>query len=398
MTLTPRDWYDVAFGASVFLIGLIDVIVRSGLASGPIAVVIVLAVAAGHYRLRPGLALGGIWLAGALILAGPMAVPLVALSAIVVAYGCARYGSTAVVAASAVSIPLALVGGAAALILGGRFNVPWVYELSPRIGAGVPLVVYVFGSVAALVLPWLVGLAMRMSDRAAETKVAHVAAEHTAQVEHSARLEAEELASVREAQARMARDVHDAVGHSLAVILAQAEAAKILADTDPAAYRRSAEAIAETARASLGDVRRVLEPTASGITTPPGDLQSLIDGVRTTGAAVAWEVSGSPRPMPDEHAAAAYRVLQEMLTNALKHGTPGAEIVARAVWEESALRVDVSNLAPSGDALASGRGLAGMRTRVAALGGRVTTSADGQWFTASLWLPLATPPHGAGEW
>lgn len=237
-----------------------------------------------------------------------------------------------------------------------------------------------------------------MSDRAAETKVAHVAAEHTARVEHSARVEAEELASVREAQARMARDVHDVVGHSLAVILAQAEAAKILADTDPAAYRRSAEAIAETARASLGDVRRVLEPTASGITTPPGDLQSLIDGVRSTGAAVAWEVSGSPRPMPDEHAAAAYRVLQEMLTNALKHGTPGAEIVARAVWEESALRVDVSNLAPSGDALASGRGLVGMRTRVAALGGRVTTSADGQWFTASLWLPLATAPRQAGDW
>ena len=125
------------------------------------------------------------------------------------------------------------------------------------VGTSWPLVAGAFGF-AVLAVPWLAGLALRFQVRAVESQVSQVAAEEDAARAQRETEQAREIAGLREEQARLARDVHDVVGHSLAVILAQAESAQYLPDDDPAALKKTMATIATSARSSLQDVRHVL--------------------------------------------------------------------------------------------------------------------------------------------
>ena len=127
---------------------------------------------------------------------------------------------------------------------------------------------------------------------------------------------------MRAEQARLARDVHDVVGHSLTVILAQAESVQFMPDDDIERIRAALANIATSARQSLGDVRQVLSPRRPQRRRRRrrASLDSLVEGVRSAGHEVTRPWSGSPRPLPPELDVVAFRVLQEMLTNALKHG------------------------------------------------------------------------------
>ncbi|HWU23331.1 MAG TPA: histidine kinase, partial [Nocardioides sp.] len=251
--------------------------------------------------------------------------------------------------------------------------------------------------VAVLLVPWLIGILLRVLSREAQTRAVQL---ETARE----RDQAAELADLREGQARLARDVHDVVGHSLAVILAQAESAQYLPDDDPARLKQTLATIAGSARSSLQDVRHVLGATDGR--PPNGGLDTLIDGVRASGHEVLSTEIGDPRPLPPELATVAYRVLQEMLTNAIRHGRRDEPVRVERHWQDE-LRIEVGNVVdevddpaclPASNELlarkqgAPGSGLSGMRHRLEAVGGRLDVrprTEDGvPTFTVTAWLPV----------
>jgi signal transduction histidine kinase len=327
----------------------------------------------------------------------------------------ARWGSTGTVWVSGLSIP------AAAFLAVGYVDHEGIGSLSRFIGTGPaldaarrvgtswPLVAGAFGF-AVLAVPWLAGVALRFRTRAAESHVSQVAAEADAARAQRETEQAREIITLRENQARLARDVHDVVGHSLAVILAQAESAQYLPDDDPAALKKTMATIATSARSSLQDVRQVL---AGGQGTPPstrtGAFEELVEGVRASGHQVVTTEAGTPRPLPPELDLVAHRVTQEMLTNAIKHGRADRPVIVERHWPgewgggsyERDLRIEVRNAAAAlGDETQPltlteppGQGLDGMRRRLESVGGRLDVrrreEPDGPTFTATAWVPVS---------
>ncbi|MFI5425446.1 sensor histidine kinase [Aeromicrobium sp. UC242_57] len=217
--------------------------------------------------------------------------------------------------------------------------------------------------------------------------------------------QAREIARLQEAQATLAHDVHDVVGHSLAVILAQAETGPYLDDPDATVLneklRRTMATIAESARASLGDVRRVLVASRDqSVVVPTGGLDALVASVERSGQDVRSSVAGQPRPLPPELESVAYRVLQEMLTNAMRHGRRDAPIWIERHWPDEhgvpqgrgGLQMQVRNLKGFAPQVHGGLGVIGMRTRLESVGGHLdvqeSQGPDGQEHTVTAWVPV----------
>ena len=197
-------------------------------------------------------------------------------------------------------------------------------------------------------MPWLAGLVLRATARARISEVRQEEAEADAARAQRETEQAREIARLRDEQTTLARDVHDVVGHSLAVILAQAESGQYLADDDPAALKRTLATIATSARSSLQDVRRVL----SGGPDPAPDTdayEELLEGVRAGGHEVAAAEVGRAAAAAPELEVVAHRVVQEMLTNALKHGRRDRPVHVERHWPEGSwdrdLRIEVRNVA-----------------------------------------------------
>jgi signal transduction histidine kinase len=195
-----------------------------------------------------------------------------------------------------------------------------------------------------------------------------------------ARRTREERARVDERMA-MARDLHDALGHSLTLINVQAGAALHTFDRDPENARRALRTVREESHRALEEVRRVLDavrdPGSSAETAPgPGlaDVRRLVDA--DLGFAWRLETEGEPRALPTAVDAAAYRVVQEAMTNVRRHsGSRGATI--RITFSEDEVEVTIDDPgdqgAPRDAGATSGTGLVGMRERVTRLGGRLET-------------------------
>ncbi|MDP3894096.1 sensor histidine kinase [Nocardioides sp.] len=419
---------DLAIGATVAAVGLVETMAYLGLVTyfpSPYEIVAVMlmgivatsmAVAAGLARPAPGAALGLVWAVGAIHVVAGTRMMLVQLAAAFVAYGAARYGSRTVVWLSGLSIPAGVMLAVLHLQYSGAWPVPAVISRSmpiPGIDSGrldfLVFSVLATGGVgtAVLAVPWLVGLAGRSSAAARTSRVGEVAAQQDAARAELAREQAEEIATLREGQARLARDVHDVVGHSLAVILAQAESAQFLPADEPERVQETLTNIATTARQSLHDVRDVLATTGTADQQGPrvGELDTLIEGVRNGGNDVRSSIVGRPQPLPPEIEEVAYRVLQEMLTNALKHGRRGEPVHVEQHWEGE-LRLEVRNVVDRPDQSVeetapiqvaserpSGRGLEGMRRRLESGGGRLDVRRReepglGDTFTATAWVPV----------
>lgn len=329
------------------------------------------------YRTMPGLGLGGLWILAFIQLTAGVPITFTQLAVAILAYGCGRHGSAATAGASAASIPF--VGLLGALMIWDGYYPPAnriYYELAGSFTA----VLFVGGVVLAV--PWLLGVLLRVLRREKQVRAEQ---EETARE----RDQAAELADLREGQARLARDVHDVVGHSLAVILAQAESAQYLPEDDPERIKQTMANIAASARTSLQDVRHVLGATTDR--PERGGLDSLIDGVRASGHEVVSAEVGDPRPLPPELDVVAYRALQEMLTNAIRHGRRDEPIFVERHWQDE-LRIEVSNVVDEPVAAAiGGHGLEGMRRRLESVGGRLDvrprTEPDRTTFTTTAWLP-----------
>lgn len=391
----PRGWVgDVVPALAVAGVGLVDAVRTSqltfgyGYGSGLGWVVVATAVAVGTWRRLPALGVGLAWLTCALqvVLYLPPMATQAALA--LVAFGAARWGRTATVVVSGLSLP---AGVLTALLL---FRDGWVPAsggsfrevLAPVTTQSTTIQLGVVGlGAVALAAPWLAGVAVRFAGRARESQVRQQAAEVRER-------ESSEVARLRGEQARLAADVHDVVGHSLAVILAQAESGQYLPDDDPARLKKTLAVIATSARTSLQDVRAVLAATRDDVDPAAHtDLDGLVDGIRRSGREVVDSQDGRPRPLPPELAQVAYRVLQEMVTNALRHGRRDAPVVVRRVWDdELSIRVEneVAGVAPAPGAVPGGRGLQGMRDRLASVGGHlVVADGDGR-FAVTARIPV----------
>ncbi|MES9538743.1 MULTISPECIES: histidine kinase [unclassified Actinomadura] len=202
--------------------------------------------------------------------------------------------------------------------------------------------------------------------------------------ERAERLERERDNEVKVAmaaeRARIARELHDVVAHNVSVIVVQADGASYAIDSDVRRARQALDTISSTGRLALAEMRRLLgvlrENDDAGAYAPqPGvaQLDDLVEQVRAAGLAVAFEVDGSPAAMSEGRQLTVYRIVQEALTNTLKHGGPQVSVSVRLHYAGDAVEIRVVDDGRGAAAPDDGRGhgLAGMRERVAVYGGTV---------------------------
>lgn len=190
------------------------------------------------------------------------------------------------------------------------------------------------------------------------------------------------LAAVEE-RGRIAREMHDVVAHSLSVMVVQADGGRYAAADHPAQAVKALENIADTGRQALIEMRRVLgvlreEDSDAGRAPQPGigSIPDLIRGVRESWPAgpaqrVRFAVHGEPRPLDDGPSLAVFRVVQEALTNVIKHAGPRASVDVTLTYGDDALDVAVDDDGRGAASLddGAGGGLIGMRERVSVYGG-----------------------------
>jgi signal transduction histidine kinase len=188
--------------------------------------------------------------------------------------------------------------------------------------------------------------------------------------------ERERRLAAAEERTRIARDLHDSAGHAINVILVQAGAARLLQERDPAGAREALATVEEVARETVGEIDRLVRVlreedgrrAATDVEPPPGlaALPALIDRHRLAGLDVSVVEAGEPRPLPPAVDQAAYRILQESLTNAARHGQGSAAV--RLDFRPDALVLTVENAVQSPQS-EGGLGIVGMRERVGLVGG-----------------------------
>jgi signal transduction histidine kinase len=180
-----------------------------------------------------------------------------------------------------------------------------------------------------------------------------------------------------EERARIARELHDVVAHSLSVVIAQADGGRYAAEHDPAAATEALRTIARSAREAQGEMRRALGVLGAQDSAPlqpqpgVGQIATLVERTREAGLPIHFDERGDARPVAPAAGVTVYRVAQEALTNVLKHAGPGAAASLELRWEPRAVTLvvrDDGDGAP-GAADGLGRGLAGMRERVEPRGG-----------------------------
>ncbi len=359
-------------------------------------VLIAMCAALAFWRLQPGIALGIAW-AGALFQVLTVVSPDPSNLAIpIVLYATSAYGTrrvrwfgfaSAFLGAAAVTITLLGSTYIGSLIVDQLFS--GSLETSALLGViGQAALIFV-GSLAGFLLSWTLGLVGSAIMRASESRRAVV-------------LAVEEVAAEQE-RTRIARDMHDVVAHSLAVVVAQADGARYLRKTDPDAVDDALQTIATTAREALSDVRVLLAQLRHSQSDGPQptlvDLDRLYEQLRSSGLSIVQEVAGTPLQMGTSGQLAVYRIVQESLTNALRHADVDDDVLVRFTWTPYGLDLTVaSTVRPVSTRTAEntlgqppGHGIAGMRERATLVGGRLTAERDGERFVVHAWLPAGQP-------
>jgi signal transduction histidine kinase len=206
--------------------------------------------------------------------------------------------------------------------------------------------------------------------------------------------------AIAEERARIARDLHDSAGHAINVIAVRAGAARLRHDGDPARSLLALEQIEDVARQTAGDIDQIVHTlredgsASGGPAAPPGlaSLGTLVAHHSHTGLDVTVRGIGNPRPLAHTADQAAYRILQEALTNAARHGTGAAEL--ELAFQDTVLELTVTNPVPVGGKPrpAGGHGLIGMRERAILLGGTLEAHRANGAFRVSARIPYGGRP------
>lgn len=311
----------------------------------PRTLVLVAMTAALAWRRRAPVAVLTVEVAGVALLPSRLDLPE-GLAFLIATYSAALYSDRRVVVAA-----LALAAAAFFFAFGGRVDIP---------RALVPF---------ALVAPaWLAGTAMRNREQRAE-----------AWAQRADRLQQDRDAALREERARIARELHDVVTHSVSVMVLQSGAARQIMTRDEPRSRALLESVEASGRSALEELRRLLgllsdQDGAAPLSPQPHvtEIPALVEQVRQTGLRVELSVEGRPRALSGGMTVAAYRIVQEALTNVLKHGD-GAPARVMLRWSDAALELVIVDDGPPAAAdeyqAPAGRGIAGMRERAAMYGG-----------------------------
>src|SRR5690625_141547 len=277
-----------------------------------------------------------------------------------------------------------LSGVLGALLLGGS-----AMKLSNSYSAGAGFA----STAAALVLAaWAMGT-MRAARRERWEAIANRAVQLERDSEQQKRL------AMAAERARIAREMHDVVAHSLSIIVAQADGGRYAAQTKPELAAQSLETIADTGRAALADMRKILgilrSDHAEDANTAPQpsmqDIRSLITESKNAGMRISFAEVGTARQLPPGAGMALYRVCQESLTNVRKHAGPDPTVTVALNWELTSVRLlikdDGRGAAASSDHV--GHGLLGIRERAGLFGGTVSMGPrPGGGFQVEFELPL----------
>lgn len=244
------------------------------------------------------------------------------------------------------------------------------------------------GLLATLGLSWTVGLLSRSVRRAREGQSLRDEAERE-------RARAQRELDAVEERNRIARDMHDVVAHSLAVVIAQADGARYLGASSPTQTDAALLTISSVARDALGDVRVLLaqlrHSQSDGPQPAARDLPALLDSVAGAGAPVRSELDVDLDTVPRAIGLALYRITQEATTNALRHGRPGAPLEVSLRRDADALRLTVRNArcddVETDAASSEGHGLVGMRERAVLVGGTLSAGPEDDDFVVDARLP-----------
>lgn len=330
-------------------------------------------------------------------------------------------------------LPLtAWTASAIALLWASRISLPGLHSSAAYVPAGVLVYVLCLYAVAVRCRGWVVAgtVAITVAGATVISPTTAVTAIFAAAIPvftgviiRSRRGSREQLAvaerryegerALLEERQRIARELHDVVAHHMSVIAIQAEAAPYKTADPPAELVESFSQIRASALSGLHELRRVLGVlrSAGPDTAPqPGldDLPALLESARNAGVTVTAEASGIPEPISAGADLSAYRIVQEALSNAMRHA-PGSAVQVRLYYGEAALVIEVRNSHRPGGAPAawgqdgdaepgSGQGIVGMRERAAMLGGHLSAgpTGDGEFLVTAV-LPLGSDhSEGAG--
>lgn len=351
---------DVVIGAGLAVFGFVEVLGASDVERGLAAPAMLLAGAALAWRRRAPFAA---FLASSAIVtfSAVVAAPIDSLIVVIPMLAVAMYSLAAHAAPSR-----AIAGLVFCVVL------VWIATFAPQGPGGENLI---FGLVVPGT-PWLAGWMVRRRTDQAVALALHAQELERTQAER-------EGAAVTQERHRIARELHDIIAHSVSVMTIQAGAVEEVLDRDPHQARQAAASIRATGRQAQLDLRRLLGLLRDGntnvqpLTPQPGlaDLEHLLDSVRRSGLAVRVTVDGTPRTLPAAVDLSAFRVVQEALTNTLKHARASAASVGVRYGTDT---VDIeviddgtARATGDGDLSGGGHGLAGMRERVALYGGEL---------------------------
>ncbi|WP_223690423.1 sensor histidine kinase [Leifsonia poae] len=401
----PELTFDIAGAAAfAFFCIVLDAVNVGGFdgSGGPrsgFLVMIGFAVAVAVRRMSPAVALSLAWISAILQMTTGHNIQFSDVGVLIVLYATAAYGDTIVRWSGLISAGIGAVVASLYLTLTSAVSQNYLDLLSSSIGQLTLQFAFLFVvSVTVLGLSWVLGLLMRTWRNARVSRRAQVAAEFD-------RARAVEDVVVEQERTRIARDMHDVVAHSLAVVIAQADGARYARHSDPDTVDEALKTIASTARSALGDVRVLLAELRHAQPEGPqpslDDLERTVDQIRAAGLDVTVERVGDLGWLGSAQQIAAYRIVQEALTNALRHGdtAASASVVLAEVASENGgpgVVITVRNTmkpisidTPSAGTASArvGHGLPGMRERATLAGGSLAAGPAGDLFVVSAFLP-----------
>ena len=254
------------------------------------------------------------------------------------------------------------------------------------------------GAVALVLLGWLAGENAR-AGRVYASQRAQRAAE---QAEQAAADQAQQVRqALADERAQIARDLHDIVAHAMSVIAVRSGVARMVLDSDPAQAREALSIIEITTRRSLHELRLLVgvlrnpEDHQAELSPVPGlaDLDRLVAATAEAGVIAEVDVDGESRPLPPAADLSAYRIVQEALTNVVRHAGP-TRVRVRVSYQPAAVGIEVTDDGPRGPRprpiarAGGGHGLIGMRERAALFGGELDASPHAGGFRVRATLPL----------